>query len=93
MSDARQMTAETAAQLGCLPEQVLVASTGVIGVNLKMDKLVPGIRAAAAALGRDGSVMARAIMTTDPFPKEHAVTVKTAARHVHRRAARPRAPA
>jgi glutamate N-acetyltransferase/amino-acid N-acetyltransferase len=79
MSDARQMAAEAAAQLGCLAEQVLVASTGVIGVNLKMDKLVPGIRAAAASLGREhGSVLARAIMTTDPFPKEHAVTVKTA---------------
>ena len=78
MNDARQMAAETAAQLGCQPEQVLVASTGVIGVNLKMDKLVPGIRAAASALGREhGGVMARAIMTTDPFPKEHAVTVKT----------------
>ncbi|HEV8396224.1 MAG TPA: bifunctional glutamate N-acetyltransferase/amino-acid acetyltransferase ArgJ [Vicinamibacterales bacterium] len=78
MTDARRMAAETAAQLGCQPEQVLVASTGVIGVNLKMDKLVPGIRAAAAALGREhGSVMARAIMTTDPFPKEHAVAVKT----------------
>jgi len=79
MSDALQMTVETAAQLGCRPEQVLVASTGVIGVNLKMDKVVPGIRTAAAALGREhGGVMARAIMTTDPFPKEHAVTVKTA---------------
>jgi len=79
MSDAGQMAAEAAAQLGCLAEQVLVASTGVIGVNLKMDKLVPGIRAAAAALGREhGSILARAIMTTDPFPKEHAVTVKTA---------------
>jgi glutamate N-acetyltransferase / amino-acid N-acetyltransferase len=77
MSDARTMTAETAARLGCLPEQVLVASTGVIGVNLKMDKVVPGIHAAAGALGRDGSVMAQAIMTTDPFSKEHAVTVKT----------------
>jgi glutamate N-acetyltransferase/amino-acid N-acetyltransferase len=78
MNDARQMAAETAAQLGCQPEQVLVASTGVIGVNLKMDKLVPGIRAAASALGREhGGMMARAIMTTDPFPKEHAVTVKT----------------
>jgi glutamate N-acetyltransferase/amino-acid N-acetyltransferase len=78
LNDARQMTAETAARLGCPPEQVLVASTGVIGVNLKMDKVVAGIHAATAALGRDGSVMARAIMTTDPFPKEHAVTVTTA---------------
>ena len=79
MSDAGQMAAETAAQLGCQPNQVLVASTGVIGVNLKMDKLVPGIRAAASALDRDnGGILARAIMTTDPFPKQHAVTVKTA---------------
>jgi glutamate N-acetyltransferase/amino-acid N-acetyltransferase len=78
MNDARQMAAETAAQLGCAPEQVLVASTGVIGVNLKMDKLVPGIAAATASLGAgNGSLLARAIMTTDPFPKEHAVTVKT----------------
>ena len=78
MSDARQMAAETAARLGCAPDQVLVASTGDIGVNLKMDKLVPGIGAATAALGREnGGVLARAIMTTDPFPKEHAVTVKT----------------
>jgi glutamate N-acetyltransferase/amino-acid N-acetyltransferase len=78
MNDARQMAAEAAAQLGCAPEQVLVASTGVIGVNLKMDKLVPGIAAATASLGAgNGSALARAIMTTDPFPKEHAVTVKT----------------
>jgi len=78
ISDARQMAAETATRLGCTPEQVLVASTGVIGVNLKMDKVLPGIGAATAALGRDnGGVLARAIMTTDPFPKEHAVTVRT----------------
>ena len=76
MSDAGQMAAEAAAQLGCLAEQVLVASTGVIGVNLKMDKLVPGIRAAAAALGREhGSILARAIMTTDPFPKQASAEV------------------
>jgi glutamate N-acetyltransferase/amino-acid N-acetyltransferase len=78
LSDARQMATETAARLGCEPEQVLVASTGVIGVNLKMDKLVPGIHRAAAGLGAgQGDALARAIMTTDPFPKEHAVSVKT----------------
>ena len=76
--NARQMTVEVAAALGCPVEQVLVASTGVIGVGLKMDKVVPGIRQSAANLDRGhGGVMARAIMTTDPFPKEHAVTVKT----------------
>jgi glutamate N-acetyltransferase/amino-acid N-acetyltransferase len=78
MLNARQMTVEVAAALGCPVEQVLVASTGVIGVGLKMDKVVPGLRQAAAGLDRGhGSVMAQAIMTTDPFPKECAVTVTT----------------
>lgn len=79
LNDARQMAAETAIALGCRPEEVLVASTGVIGVALKMDKVVPGIRTAVSALARGkGSEAARAIMTTDPFPKEHAVSVQTA---------------
>jgi glutamate N-acetyltransferase/amino-acid N-acetyltransferase len=57
---------------------VLVASTGVIGVNLRMDKVITGIQAAVPALARGkGSDTARAIMTTDPFPKECAVTVQT----------------
>ena len=79
MADANRMAAEIASALGCGPDQVLVASTGVIGVNLKMDKVVPGIRMAMSALTRGkGSEAARAIMTTDPFPNEHAVTVQTA---------------
>jgi glutamate N-acetyltransferase/amino-acid N-acetyltransferase len=78
MADAERMAAEVAAALGCIPEEVLVASTGVIGVNLKMDRVVPGIRAAAAGLDRGGgSDTARALMTTDPFPKETAVSVGT----------------
>jgi glutamate N-acetyltransferase / amino-acid N-acetyltransferase len=76
---ARRMAADTAAALDCDPTRVLVASTGVIGVSLDMTRVVPGIRAAAAALRRDaGDAMARAIMTTDPFPKEQAVEVRTA---------------
>ncbi len=78
MRHAERMTIETAAALGCAPAQVLVASTGVIGVGLDMEKVSSGIRAAAAALARGkGGETARAIMTTDPFPKEHAVTVET----------------
>lgn len=78
MDDARQMTREVAATLPCHPENVLVASTGVIGVNLVMSKVAPGIRAAVGSLARDkGSDAARAIMTTDPFPKEYAVTLQT----------------
>jgi glutamate N-acetyltransferase/amino-acid N-acetyltransferase len=55
-----------------------VASTGVIGVNLKMDKIRTGVPQAVAALATDGgAAAARAIMTTDPFPKEYAVEVDT----------------
>ena len=80
LADARQMATAVAAALGCAPEQVLVASTGVIGVNLKMEAVVSGIRAGARSLARGkGDEAARAIMTTDPFPKEYAVTVTTAA--------------
>jgi glutamate N-acetyltransferase/amino-acid N-acetyltransferase len=78
MADADRMAAEVASGLACSPDHVLVASTGVIGVNLKMDKVVPGIRTAVPALARGhGSEAAQAIMTTDPFPKEYAVTVQT----------------
>jgi glutamate N-acetyltransferase/amino-acid N-acetyltransferase len=55
---------------------VLVASTGVIGVKLDMTKIGRGITAASAALTEDGgATAARAIMTTDPFPKEASVEV------------------
>jgi len=76
MAAAREMTAETAKLVGCPVEQVLVASTGVIGVGLPMDKIRSGVPKAIAALGADqGPQAARAIMTTDPFPKEAATTV------------------
>lgn len=80
LADAREMTVLTAQAIGCDPRDVLVASTGVIGVNLKMAALRSGIPAAAAALAPDGGAQAAvAIMTTDPFPKSAAVEVKTAA--------------
>jgi glutamate N-acetyltransferase/amino-acid N-acetyltransferase len=56
--------------------EVLVASTGVIGVSLDRQRVRDGITAAASGLARNGgSAAARAIMTTDPFPKEAAVEV------------------
>jgi glutamate N-acetyltransferase / amino-acid N-acetyltransferase len=73
---ARGMAAETARLVGCPANQVLVASTGVIGVNLSLDKIRAALPAAMNALGTDqGAQAARAIMTTDPFPKEAAVRV------------------
>lgn len=74
LEDAREMTVLTARAVGCDPRDVLVASTGVIGVNLKMEALRSGIPAAAAALSSEGGLAAAdAIMTTDPFPKSAAV--------------------
>ena len=79
IANARRMAADLAAGLGCRPEEVLVASTGVIGVGLPIEKVSAAIRAAVPTLARGrGSDAAQAIMTTDPFPKEHAVTVQTA---------------
>jgi glutamate N-acetyltransferase / amino-acid N-acetyltransferase len=75
---ARDMAFETARLVNCPAEQVLVASTGVIGVALPIQKLRRGLPAAFGALGADaahGALAARAIMTTDPFPKEAAAQV------------------
>jgi len=78
MADAIEMSTRTAAAVGCAAEEVLVASTGVIGVALPMPRVVAGIASAASALTRGkGSETAHAIMTTDPFPKERAVRVDT----------------
>ena len=76
MKHAEAMAARTAATLGCSVSEVLVASTGVIGVKLDMAKITGGIAAAAAALApAGGGDAARAIMTTDPFPKEASVEI------------------
>jgi glutamate N-acetyltransferase/amino-acid N-acetyltransferase len=75
---AREMASETARLVNCPAEQVLVASTGVIGVSLPIEKIRRGLPAAFAALGSsagDGALAARAIMTTDPFPKESAARI------------------
>jgi len=80
---ALDMAVETARLVGCPVEQVLVASTGVIGVALSIDKIRSGLPVAFRALAADqGPPAARAIMTTDPFPKEAAATVDIAGRPV-----------
>jgi glutamate N-acetyltransferase/amino-acid N-acetyltransferase len=66
--DAVAMAKAAAARLGCAPEEIAVASTGVIGVPMPMDRIAPAIAAVALAVGGwdDAS---RAIMTTDTRPK------------------------
>jgi len=70
--DAREMAECTAQALGIPAEQVLVASTGVIGVPLPMEALRRGIPLAARSLSRSGDQAAEAILTTDAFPKTSA---------------------
>jgi glutamate N-acetyltransferase/amino-acid N-acetyltransferase len=70
VADARRMTEWTARALGCPAREVLVASTGVIGKPLPLDKLARGIPAAVRALAPGGLPdAARAILTTDTRPK------------------------
>ncbi len=68
--DAHAMQTITAEALGCEPDDVIVASTGVIGVTLPMDKMENGIRQAVSELSEDGSWNAgHAIITTDTYSK------------------------
>lgn len=73
-------TAEAAAEiLGIPAESVLVASTGVIGMQLPIQKLTDGVKAMAPVLSGSleaGNLAAKAIMTTDTVEKEAAVQVE-----------------
>lgn len=72
LADARRMAELAAREVGCAPEQFLVASTGVIGRPLPMGVFETGIPAAAKQLGpNEGQfdAAARAILTTDTRPK------------------------
>ena len=72
VSDALQMTQLAATAIGVRPEQFLVGSTGVIGRLLPMEKIAPGIAAAAKELAQGPAALeraARAILTTDTHIK------------------------
>jgi glutamate N-acetyltransferase/amino-acid N-acetyltransferase len=72
--DAIASASETARLLGTRVEEVIVLSTGVIGLPLPLGKIRAGLEEAAAALGpQGGPAAAHAILTTDTRPKEAAV--------------------
>lgn len=75
--DARQMAVFAGESLGVDSTDVVVASTGVIGVSLPMDKIETGIVQASESLSETGgSAAAEAIMTTDIVQKESAAAFK-----------------
>lgn len=76
MRDALEMARLAAELLNISEDEVLVASTGIIGRRLPMEKVTAGIKDAVRCLGRDGGASAaRAIMTTDTRPKEASAEV------------------
>lgn len=71
LSDAQTMAHLTAQLLKIEDQEVIVSSTGIIGVPLQMDKIATGIKQAVAQLAEQGqdNNATMAIMTTDTFPK------------------------
>jgi glutamate N-acetyltransferase/amino-acid N-acetyltransferase len=72
MADAIEMTTLTARHVGVALEEVLVASTGVIGIPLPMERIRESIPSIVLS-PKGGHDLARAIMTTDTVPKEAAI--------------------
>lgn len=79
--DAHDLVSGVADRLGCRADDVLVASTGVIGRRYPMDRVRAGVAAIPSPLtGTSADDVARAIMTTDTVPKiaEEAIAGSTA---------------
>src|SRR3990167_1328834 len=77
--DAEEMARIAARCLKISEDEIIVASTGIIGRGLPMGKIAAGIKAAATSLGNTpthGNNVARAIMTTDTKQKDIAVRLK-----------------
>ena len=70
---ARQMQQLAAEGVDCDPTQILIMSTGVIGVQLPIAKIGRAITAASQEMGAFGLLAADAIMTTDTRPKSAAI--------------------
>jgi glutamate N-acetyltransferase/amino-acid N-acetyltransferase len=83
LRDAREMTEVVAKHLRIPDERVLVASTGVIGRYLPMEKIRPALPKLVKALSpQGGRRAAEGIMTTDTHPKEAAVRVDIGGRPI-----------
>ncbi len=70
LADAEEMARLAARRVEAGPEEMLVASTGIIGQRLPMDKIRAGIETVGRSMGTDADqAVARAILTTDTRPK------------------------
>ena len=83
VQDTAAMAKLTAKKLAVRPSEIFVASTGIIGKALPMERAGRGIQAAAENLSRTGSLSAaEALMTTDTHPKEIAIRFQVGGRPV-----------
>ncbi|MBM5801195.1 MAG: bifunctional glutamate N-acetyltransferase/amino-acid acetyltransferase ArgJ [Cyanobacteria bacterium K_DeepCast_35m_m2_023] len=85
LADSLSATAALASRLGLTPDEVLICSTGVIGVPIPMDTLMAGFEPLVAALAGDqaaGDAAARAILTTDLVDKHIALEAELGGRRV-----------
>ena len=81
--DAEKTAIIAAQELNCRADDVIVASTGLIGSNIPMDKMEAGIKAAVKELSREGSVNAgNAIITTDTYSKACATEVEIGGKEI-----------
>jgi glutamate N-acetyltransferase/amino-acid N-acetyltransferase len=70
LEDAKALQTAAAAAIGCAPEQLFVASTGIIGWSLPVNDMKPALSPLAAGLQSKSALpLARGIMTTDAWPK------------------------
>ena len=84
-NDAETMALLTSGYLNIKPDEVLVASTGIIGHHLPMAKIKSGISKSSERLGNQNTHainIAKAIMTTDLVPKHIAVKTKIGGKEV-----------
>lgn len=76
IQDAQNMAASVASALSLKPQQILIGSTGIIGLPMPMDRILPRVPALAKGLSRSkNEALARSIMTSDTKPKMLALEV------------------
>ena len=80
---AKQMVNKTASNLKLDPNLIGVASTGVIGVTLPIDKIISGIDELTKDLNQNSIAASKAIMTTDTFPKSIAIELNICGKKVY----------
>lgn len=85
LKDAEATAGELAKLTGVEAENILVCSTGVIGVNLNMEKMLAGVNVTFGEIGTSyecGQLAAEAIMTTDTYSKTVAVEIEVGGKKV-----------